>query len=283
MTAAMEWQGQVGASWAAEWRRTDRSFQDLTGPLLDAATAAAPKNASAVLDIGCGAGSTSFGIAARFPDAAVLGVDISPTLVETAGVRAAGGEGAGRCRFALDDAATWSDSAFRPDLLLSRHGVMFFDDPVGAFTSLHAASAPGAALVFSCFAAPGDNLWLTRIAEIVPGADPAPPAGVPGPFGFSDADLVASILDRAGWRRAEPNRLSFDYVAGAGRTRDEAVADAVSFFQRIGPVARAIRSLDEAQRATLLDALEALAARHWSDGRVHVPASAWIWTAFHDR
>ena len=26
MTDASEWQGRTGASWAAEWRRTDRSF-----------------------------------------------------------------------------------------------------------------------------------------------------------------------------------------------------------------------------------------------------------------
>jgi len=34
MTDASEWQGRVGASWAAEWRRTDRSFAPLTERLL---------------------------------------------------------------------------------------------------------------------------------------------------------------------------------------------------------------------------------------------------------
>ena len=282
VTGADEWQGRTGASWAAEWRRTDRSFRDMTGPLIDAAVAAAPAGTRAVLDIGCGAGSTSFALAARLADARLLGVDIAPTLVEVAAARAGAGEGDGRCRFALGDAARWSDDAFRPELLFSRHGVMFFDDPAAAFASLHGAAADGAALVFSCFAAPQDNLWFTRIAAIVAGADPSPPAGVPGPFGFADADRVAALLAQAGWRRAAPQRLAFDYVAGAGRTRDEGVADAISFFQRIGPVARAIQQLDDAGRAAVFDALEGLAARHWSDGRVSFPAAAWLWTAHRD-
>jgi SAM-dependent methyltransferase len=235
-----------------------------------------------VLDIGCGAGSTSFALAARLPDAAVLGVDISPTLVDVAAARATAGEGEGRCRFLLADAARWSDAAVRPDLLFSRHGVMFFDDPVAAFASLHGAAADGAALVFSCFAAPEDNLWLARLAEIVPGADSSPRPGVPGPFGFADADMVAQMLAAAGWQRAQPRKLAFDYVAGSGHTREDAVADAVSFFQRIGPLARALGSLADAERSRTLDALEQVAARHWSNGTVHFPGSAWIWAAHRD-
>lgn len=279
MTGSSEWRGAVGDVWAREWQRTDRSFSGMTPALIDAAAAIAPAGTEHILDIGCGAGSTSFAIAERLPAAQVLGIDISPALVETAQARANAGEGQGRCQFRLSDAALWSDPAVHPQLLMSRHGVMFFDDPVAAFTSLHAAAAPGAGFAFSCFARPDDNPWLTQITHLLPFPQPLPQAGVPGPFGFSNADMVADILTEAGWRDLTSVRHGFDYIAGAGDTQEAAVADAISFFKKIGPVARAIRELDEEERDLLILRLGALAAEQYHDGAITLGATAWIWTA----
>lgn len=279
MTGSSEWRGAVGDVWAREWQRTDRSFSDMTPTLIDTAMAIAPVDAAKLLDIGCGAGSTSFALAERLPGTQMLGIDISPSLVETAQARAAEAGGRSDCQFKLADASLWADVDYRPDLLMSRHGVMFFDDPIAAFTSLHDASADGAALTFSCFAAPQDNIWLTEVNAILPHAEALPKAGVPGPFGFSDADLVYDILSSAGWREAQPRILEFSYIAGEGATRDAAVEDAIAFFKRIGPVARAIRELDGDERDALIIRLAGVASRSYTDGIVALPGSVAIWTA----
>ncbi len=270
MTDTFEWQGRVGETWAAEWQRTDRSLAPVQAELLERIGGLEPW-AAGILDIGCGAGTTTISAAARFPHAKCLGVDLSPALIDTALSRAA----TANCRFGVADASTWSDPAFRPDTLISRHGVMFFDDPVAAFARLGESATPDVRLIFSCFRASGENAWATDMMALLPeqpGGDPL----APGPFAFAGPDHVAGILATAGWKDARPAPFDWDYVAGAG---DNAVADALSFFQQIGPAARAARTLTGQARADFIARLERLLQSRLADGRVTFKAAGWIWTA----
>ena len=137
MTDASEWRGRVGEAWAEEWRRTDRSLAPVQAALLDTLVPRLCASAE-VLDIGCGAGSTSLALADARPDARVTGLDLSEALVAAARERAAG-----RAGFEVGDASTWTrPDARRFDALVSRHGVMFFDDPAAAFAHLADIAAP---------------------------------------------------------------------------------------------------------------------------------------------
>ena len=270
VTDRSEWQGRVGSSWAEEWQRTDRSFASLTSVLLDRISSSLP--ASRIVDIGCGAGELSLELARLAPDAELLGLDVSPDLVAAASHRAGG---TSNLRYAVADAANWRDAEFQPDLLVSRHGVMFFDDPVAAFANLADCAVAGASLIFSCFRSPAENGWARNIAALLP-AQPAGDPYAPGPFAFADSERIASILSHAGWADIGFEAVDFDYVAGAG---SDPVADAVDFFHAIGPAARAIRLLDGDARTGFVDRLTALAADHLKDGAVRFEAAAWIVTA----
>mgnify|MGYP006173084619 CR=1 FL=1 len=92
MTDASEWRGRVGEAWAEEWRRTDRSLAPVQAALLDTLVPRLCASAE-VLDIGCGAGSTSLALAEARPDARVTGLDLSEALVAAARERAAGRAG----------------------------------------------------------------------------------------------------------------------------------------------------------------------------------------------
>lgn len=266
-----EWAGRVGDVWAGEQRRTDRTFEPVDEVLVaTAANAVEGIAAPRILDTGCGAGTTSFSLAVRLPGATITGIDLSPALIRAATERGAGQR---RCRFEQGDATVWAGEAGF-DLLVSRHGVMFFDDPVAAFAHLRTLAKKGGGLVFSCFRSPQENVWASALAHLMPGGPADPHA--PGPFAFADRDRVAGILSRAGWRDAEATPLDFDYVAGAG---DDPVADASDFFQRIGPVSRAIRELDEAGGERLRAALDEQVRAHHKDGVVSFAAAAWIWKA----
>lgn len=267
MTGARDWQGQVGASWAAEWQRTDRSLAPVNAALV---ARAAP--ARRILDIGCGAGATSLGLAAALPDAQILGIDLSPALIEAARARATA---VPRCQFSVADATEWEDHSFAPDLLVSRHGVMFFTDPVAAFGHLAAQAARPARLLFSCFRARAENEWAEQLPALL-GAVPPVIAGAPGPFAFAEHDHVARILAAAGWRDARCEPLDFSYVAGAG---DDPIADALAFFSRIGPAAPLIRALPESERLDFQKRFEQLAQNRLENGEVRFRAAAAIWTA----
>ena len=157
MTGARDWQGQVGASWAAEWQRTDRSLAPV-----NAALVARASPARRILDIGCGAGATSLGVAAALPEAQIRGMDVAPAPIEAARARATA---VPRCKFSGANATEWEDQSFAPDLLVSRHGVMFFVDPVAAFTHLAAQAARPARLLFSCFRTRAENDWAEQSDE----------------------------------------------------------------------------------------------------------------------
>ena len=275
MTVAADWQSAVGDIWAVEWRRTDRSFAELS-PHLDAAIlAAARPGAGRAVDIGCGAGQTSIALAMARPDLAVTGVDISPELVRIAGAR---GEGLANLRFVTADVAATADAlAAGADLLFSRHGVMFFADPDAVFTRLHATVAPGARLVFSCFRAPTLNPWAAALVTAITGQAPVPVAGyAPGPFGFADAEWTTAMLIKAGWRDVVCRPIDYRYAAGEG---DDSVGDAVGFFRRIGPVAAAFKVAPEGERPAMLARLSATLDVYRDGDRVAFPAAAWLWTA----
>lgn len=271
MFSTDEWSGRTGDAWADEWRRTDRSFSGLAGSLNAAILAVAPETGRAI-DLGCGAGDTAIALAKARPSLAVSGIDISPGLVAVAVER---GAGCGNLDFRVGDTAMLPAES-RADLFFSRHGVMFFVDPVAAFSRVRAAAMSGAPLVFSCFRDRSTNRWA-MLGDALTGADTPPAAGyVPGPFGFADRAFVADMLGRAGWTEVRAEAVDFRYIAGAGA---DPVADALGLFTRIGPVARTIADRPANERPMLTERLAELLSARVHDGRIEFDAAAWIWTA----
>lgn len=271
MTERSDWEGRVGRKWAEEWRRTDRSFAGLTERLLARVGSGSPRQ---VLDVGCGAGELSLAFARGHPDAEVVGVDVSELLVDVARERASN---LANVVFEHGDAGAWSMEGFAPDLVISRHGVMFFADPVVAFSHIRATSADASRFVFSCFRTLRENVWAYDLAALVPG-DPASPGEphAPGPFAFADPDYVADILSDAGWSDIGFEPVDFAYVAGAG---EDAVADAESYFLSIGPAARAAAELAPEDRERFIANLRGYLGERVHDNFVVLPAAAWIVSA----
>lgn len=271
MTNASDWQGAVGKNWAIEWERTDRSFHELNAVLVDRAVARASEGAR-ILDIGCGAGATSFALARRLADASITGIDLSASLIAAAEAR----NHDGHILFENQDATLWSKEAWKPDLLVSRHGVMFFDDPVRAFTHFREIATEGAQLVFSCFRDRAENQWIQEIIGLLPNIIPIGDPYSPGPFAFADPGHVHDILFNAGWRGAASEAVDFSYIAGAG---DDPIADAIDFFSRIGPAAPVIRTLDADQKSLFFRELSTVLCNRLANGKVLFKAAAWIWSA----
>jgi ubiquinone/menaquinone biosynthesis C-methylase UbiE len=269
-----QWNGAMGQRWAAMQREIDR----IVVPFGDAALmAAAPQPGERVIDVGCGCGDTSIEIARSVGETgAVLGVDVSQPMLEVARSRAALTNGA-HLSFQNGDA---SETALPTDtdLLFSRFGVMFFNQPSNAFRHLRKSLRTGGRCVFVCWRAPRDNPWAmaplsaARTAMAVTPAPPDPYA--PGPFAFADQERLHAILSEAGFDAIRVQR--FDVTLSLGST----ARSAAEFAVQIGPVSRLVREVGVEHLPTILDAVEsALAPLAAADGHVSLNGSTWIVSA----
>jgi SAM-dependent methyltransferase len=265
------WNGPAGAKWADFHAALDTMMDPLG---LQAIQQADPRSGEDVLDVGCGCGSTSIQLSRR--GATVTGIDISNPMLDVARSRAAAtGDD---IRFLQADAAAHTFAGNSFDLIFSRFGVMFFEDPVRAFSNLRSALTERGRLCFLCWRPVTDNPWmmipLTQVLRFIAPPEPAP-AGSPGPFAFADSDYVQSILSASGFRAIDFKAIDSTISVGGGGELEESL----TFLEKVGPVASLIAEqsapIIENIRAALLDELKDYQT---ADG-IRMGAACWIVTA----
>ena len=266
------WNEQGGPRWVKLQEALDRQLKSFGHVVMDRLTIGSGER---VLDVGCGCGETSFDLARRVgPEGSVLGVDISTVMLERARER---GRGIANVTFAIADAQTHAFAPASFDVVFSRFGVMFFQDPRAAFVNLAAALKPGGRLGFHCWKSLPDNPWMTvplfAALQHVPPPTPPPP-DAPGPFAFADADRVRGILADAGL--AEIGFESRSDMMGVGTGSLDEAAD---FALQMGPASIAIReATPETVAKVRASVREALAPYQTADG-VRLATSSWVVTA----
>lgn len=271
-----DWNGDSGNRWAANLERLDLMLDDFGRAAIEAARAQPGEH---IIDIGCGSGTSSFVLADQTGAAGhVLGVDISEQLVDIA--RAAAPAGA-PIEFRCADAATAPLPARRFDLLFSRFGVMFFDDPVAAFAHMRQTLKPGGRLAFVCWRGAQENDWvrlpMAAIRDIVQpvAADP----NAPGPFAFGDRDRLIDILGQAGFFDVEVAPFDAAISYGRGATREAAIDDALDMAFQVGPLSRALADQPDEIQARAATAVRRALAERPGDTSVLIGGATWVVTA----
>ncbi|MFG1401009.1 trans-aconitate 2-methyltransferase [Xanthobacter sediminis] len=125
----------------AEWNvRQYLKFEDeRTRPARDLLAQVPLARAAFVVDLGCGPGNSTELLAARFPDAQILGIDTSPDMLEAARERLPA------ARFEAGDAATFTLP--RPaDLIFANAVLQWVPDHEMVFPRLLSLLAPGGVL-----------------------------------------------------------------------------------------------------------------------------------------
>lgn len=267
---AAHWNGLAGRAWVETQELLDQMLKPFETLLVEAVAAGSGRR---VLDVGCGTGSTTLAVARRLgAQGRCTGIDISAPMLTAARARA---EQEGTpASFILANAQT---HAFEPasfDMIISRFGVMFFDDSVRAFANLRRASKDGAELRFIAWRGPSENPFMTTAERAAAPYLPNIPArrpDVPGPFAFADPHRLHRILEESGWAEIDIRPID------AACTLPE--KELVRYLTRLGPLGQILHEADERTRTQVIETVRAAFDPYVHGAEVRFTAACWMVSA----
>lgn len=269
------WASGSGTQWIAQETLMDAL---LSGVLTRVLHHSDLQEGEDVLDIGCGTGASCLASAVLVgPAGQVTGVDIAAQLLDRARTRVTEA-GLTNITFQLADAQTHAFAPASVDIILSRFGVMFFEDPVAAFSNMAKALKPGGRLVFAAWAPPAQVPWFSIpvSAVIARLGKPAPSdPNAPGPMAFQNPDRVIKLLADAGLKNLRCQTETVDL------TPSGPFNEVTSFATRVGPAARIIADFSgtDADTAAIEADVRSKFAAFNTDKGLRIPAGIHLYCA----
>jgi len=261
------WNGTAGCAWVEAQDTIDRMYQPLEALLVEAVRA---ESARHVLDVGCGTGGTTLAVARLLGvNGQCVGIDISEPMIAAARARV-GREGAS-ATFIRGDAQSYPFEPAMFDAIISRFGVMFFDDSVRAFANLRSAARSGAQLRFIAWRSAEENPFMTTAeraaAPLLPNIPPRVP-DAPGQFAFADGRRVQRILEKSGWTEIDIEPIDVTCTLPEKELARHAT--------RFGPLGRILHEVDDQTRTQVVETVRAAFEPYVHGPEVRYDAACWM-------
>ncbi|MBS0417037.1 MAG: class I SAM-dependent methyltransferase [Proteobacteria bacterium] len=260
------WNGSAGRAWIEVQPLLDAILAPIEDLLVQAV---ATRSAHRVLDVGCGTGATTRAVARKLgANGEVVGIDISEPMIGVARARAA--HDGSTAIFICADAQTRPFEPASFDMIISRFGVMFFENAVSAFANLSRAATTDAEMCLFTWRSPAENPFMTtaeRAAAPLLPTIPAREPDAPGQFAFCDRERVARILEEGGWADIAIQPVDIPCAFPE--------KELVRYFTQLGPLGRVLHEADEPTRARIIEKVRAAFDPYVHGGEIRFNAACW--------
>ena len=260
------WNKGIGQKWVKEDNSLNERFAILTKKFFSRANI--NKNEK-VLDIGCGGGITSFEASKLVgKDGYVLGADISEILLDLAKKNYSNIE---NLEFKYCDVQNYKFKKNIFSKVISRFGVMFFENPIVAFKNIYNSIQDGGSLHFVCWTNVLENEFFTAAANIIIkhlNKEFPQVTRAPGPFAFSEKKYVKQILNASGFKN-----IKVDKIYTSISTYDDSKKDGELLFN-IGLAGRLLaeENLSEEELSKIKNKIIEMAQKRQIDGKINYKA-----------
>ena len=260
------WNSGIGQKWVKEDNSLNERFAILTKEFFSRASI--NKN-DKVLDIGCGGGITSFEASKLVgKDGYVLGADISEILLDLAKKNYSNIE---NLEFKYCDVQNYKFKKNIFSKVISRFGVMFFENPIVAFRNIYNSIQDGGSLHFVCWTNILENEFFTAAANIIIkhlNKEFPQVTRAPGPFAFSEKKYVKQILNASGFKN-----IKVDKIYTSISTYDDSKKDGELLFN-IGLAGRLLaeENLSEEELSKIKNKIIEMTQKRQIDGKINYKA-----------
>ena len=199
------WNEGIGQWWVDEDESMNERLSILTEELFLKSNI---KKDDKVLDIGCGGGQTTFEVSEMVGENGyVLGADISKILLDLAKSKYASTK---NLEFKYCDVQNYKFRENSFNKVISRFGVMFFENPIEAFKNIYNSIQEGGSLNFVCWTNVMENEFFTDPTNIIIrhlNKDFPEITRSPGPLAFSEEKYINEILSNSGFKNIKVEKV----------------------------------------------------------------------------
>ena len=262
------WDGIGGDRWVSNIARLDAMLAPASKILLDEISTHSSSN---LLEIGCGAGDVAESVLAISKGSTIDAMDISYNILILAEERVGKVNG---INFIHGDAEIYKFKNYFYDLVYSRFGVMFFDNPKAAFSNIRKSIKKNGKLIFLSWNKIENNPWMDYPAQAAFKILPQPEkqkANAPGAFSLSEEAVIKETLVNSGFNHV--NSRIFDININLGE-----LEQAVHFATQLGPAATPYAEAKDSQKNEAKSAIRDELSKFKHAENILLPGSCWLTT-----
>lgn len=256
------WNEGIGRKWVEEDDSMNERLSILTKELFLRSNI---KRDDKILDIGCGGGQTTFDASEMVGENGyVVGADISKILLDLAESKYANTK---NLEFKYCDVQNYEFKVNSFSKVISRFGVMFFENPIEAFKNIYNSIQEGGSLNFVCWTNVMENEFFTDPTNIIIkhiNKEFPEITRAPGPLAFSEEDYVKEILMSSKFKN-----VKIEKVYSSISTNDSAEKDGALLLKLgLGGRLLADANLSKKELSIIRDEMVEISQKRQKNGKI---------------